>query len=103
MLRRFYFTLLVLRLPGNMSEEVPHQFSVSESYPDKPLFCRNEVLQTSNEVLYEKLKTLAIQFGILGYTDTAANLIGTLNNHDWYHRRHTVVRPLHILWDQKHH
>jgi hypothetical protein len=79
MLHRFYFTLFVLRLPENMSEEVPHQSAVSEPYSDKPLFFRNDVLQTSNEVLYEKLTTLTIQLGILGYTDTAANLIGKLN------------------------
>jgi hypothetical protein len=74
--------------------------SADESRPDKPLFSRADVLRSSNETLYGKISDLAIQFAILGYTDTASSLLGKVNKHDWYHRRDGIVRPLHVLWDQ---
>jgi hypothetical protein len=77
--------------------------AASEPQRDKALFPWSDVLQSSNEMLYEKITDLSIQLAILGYTDTAADLIGKLNNYDWYHCREGIIWPLHILWDQINH
>jgi hypothetical protein len=64
-----------------------------------PYFNRDDVLQCRDEVLYDKIVTLAPQLAILGYGDTAASLIGKLNKCDWYHPYSARVRSLIILWD----
>jgi hypothetical protein len=88
--------------PKSMSEEAD-LYAASESQLDKALFSSNDVLQSSNEVLYGNVADLTIQLAILGCTNTAANLVGRLNNYDWYHGQQVIVRPLYILWDQINH
>jgi hypothetical protein len=86
-----------------MSEEAhPHE-DAGKSLPYKPPFSRTQILQSSNEDLYYKISNLAIQFAILGYTDTASNLIGKLNKHDWYHGKHVSLRSLYQIWNQINH
>jgi len=81
-----------------MTEE-SHQPKESDQ-PGKLPFSRDDVLRSSNQDVYHKISNLAIQLAILGYTDTASNLIGKLNKHDWFHGLQTIIRPLNILWDQ---
>ncbi|KAF2131232.1 hypothetical protein P153DRAFT_337627 [Dothidotthia symphoricarpi CBS 119687] len=89
-------------MSGEANESIPFE-SADEPIPYNPPFSRAQVLQSSNEDLYIKTAKFAIQFAILGYTDTASELISKLNNHDWYHGRHIGIRPLWQLWDQINH
>jgi hypothetical protein len=77
-----------------------HQSKENDPQYNELPFSRDDVLRCSNEILYEKISTLAIQLAILGYTDTASNLVGKMNKHNWYHGRDAVIWPLQILWDQ---
>ncbi|KAF2030624.1 hypothetical protein EK21DRAFT_88747 [Setomelanomma holmii] len=84
-------------MPSKADQEI---IAAHEPQPEKPLFSRTDVLRSPNEDLYSKISNLAIQFAVLGYTDTAANLISKLNKHNWYHGQRAVIRSLHVLWDQ---
>lgn len=83
-----------------MSEDGTEQAGTGTQQSQKPLFSRTDVLRSSNETLYSQVADLAIQLAILGYTETASALIGRLNKHNWYHGRHAIIGPLHVLWDQ---
>lgn len=69
------------------------------SAAETPLFNRDDVLRCPNDMIYSKVAELAVQFAILGYSDTASNLIGKINKHDWYNARDVRLRPLQLLWD----
>lgn len=67
---------------------------------DEPKVSRTRTLQAlTQEELYEYIMTYAIQFAVLGRIETASNLIGKLNKHNWYNHQSHILRPLYILWD----
>ncbi|KAH7070463.1 hypothetical protein BKA63DRAFT_518477 [Paraphoma chrysanthemicola] len=83
-----------------MSDGISESAGTGTQQSQKPLFSRTDVLRSTNETLYGQVADLAIQLAILGYTETASALIGRLNKHNWYHGRHAIIAPLHVLWDQ---
>jgi hypothetical protein len=82
-----------------MSEQPAQSKATSNPGADTPFFNRDDVLRCPNETLHDKIVVLAVQFAILGYSETASNLIFKLNKHDWHHAYPNRVRPLHLLWD----
>lgn len=64
-----------------------------------PPFSRLKILQCDNDQLYHLIGQATLQLAILGYKDVAMRLVSKMNEHDYFHGQHVVLRPLYLLWD----